>query len=417
MIARWLAALVMTGAAAAAGTGVFTPYVNRQPPSIVRELGVETRDGVTVRRVVFYSRTTETAGGPVRSEIFAAIARPDKPGRYPGILVLHGGAGSAHVDKAIEWAGRGYIAVAPDLPGIANYEKIPHSTGAWKTSGTGVNRFRTVPDATGSPHFDGVLAAVQSLYLLRAQPGVIQNRLGVTGVSWGGYATIMVAGLAGNLVRASYAIYGSGHYDLGSSFDATLKQIPPAEAATWLNNLDARNYAPSIAGAFFEAAAANDTFFWPPAVMATLAQIRAPKNQLFAPNADHWLDVPGGTERNKAKPWHDNGWMAMQGTYFDYMLKGEGKPFPQVRDVSAILQQDGSQKVRFSVKSPVPVETAAVYYSPSGEPWKPRKWIKVDAQRRGKWYDASIPGNMDCIALVSDGRPVTVSSEILIWKR
>ncbi len=403
-------------ATALASSGTFAPFLSRTAPTIVRDLGEETRGGVSLRRVVFYSRTAETPQGPIRSEIFAAIARPIKPGQYPGILVLHGGGGSAHVDKAVEWAGRGYIAIAPDLPGIANPDNTPESKGAWKLSAYAHTHFVATPDATASSIFDGVLAGVQSLYLLRAQPGVIQDRVGVTGVSWGGYATIMVAGLTGKDVHAAFSIYGSGHFDLGSAFQTDLNKLAPEEEAAWLNQLDARNYAPGIAGTFFEAAAANDTFFWPSAVTATLADIPAPKNQMFAPNADHWFDVPGGCEHNKEKPWHDNGWMAMQATYFDYLLKGEGQPFPEVNNAQTRKSEDGSQRVRFKVKTSTKIDAAAVYYSPTNEPWKTRKWIKVDASRHGDWFEASAPAGMDCVALVTDNRPVTVTSGILRWQ-
>jgi hypothetical protein len=227
----------------------------------------------------------------------------------------------------------------------------------------------------------------------------------------------MVAGLAGKAVHASFSIYGSGHFDLGSAFQTDLSKLDPKEAQTWLNQLDARNYAPGIAGSFFEAAATNDTFFWPTAVTATLADIRAAKNQVFAPNSDHWENVPGGCEHNKEKPWHDNGWMAMQATYFDYLLKGEGQPFPEVRKARAQKGADGTQRVRFQVKTSTKIEAAAVYYSPTNEPWKTRKWVKVEASRHGEWFEASAPANMDCVALVTDNRPVTVTSGILRWQR
>lgn len=238
-----------------------------------------------------------------------------------------------------------------------------------------------------------------------------------TGVSWGGYCAVMVAGLGGKAVAAAFSIYGSGHFDLGSAFQRDLARLPAEQAAEWLNRLDARNYAPGIRARFFEAAAANDTYFWPPAVTATLADIQSPKNQLIAPNADHWLNLPGGCERNKEKPWHDNGWMAMQGTYFDYLLKGQGWPFPELRDARMVRSSDGSQLVRFRVKNAVHLTAIEVWHSSTGEPWKSRKWIPITAARHGNWYQASVPAGRDSIVLVSDDRPVTVSSRVLLWRQ
>ena len=404
-------------AAAAAASGPFAPYITSRPPDVVRILGEEVRGGVKLQRVVFFSRTAQTSGGGIRSEVFAAIARPARQGRYPGILILHGGGGAAEVEKAIEWAGRGYVALAPDLPGIGNPKRLVNSSGAWKQFDYGRNHFLVVPDITACGIFDGVLAGLQSLHLLRAQPDVVPNRVGVTGVSWGGYCAVMVAGLGGKAVAAAFSIYGSGHFDLGSAFQRDLARLPAEQAAEWLNRLDARNYAPGIRARFFEAAAANDTYFWPPAVTATLADIQSPKNQLIAPNADHWLNLPGGCERNKEKPWHDNGWMAMQGTYFDYLLKGQGRPFPELRDARMVRSSDGSQVVRFRVKNAVHLTAIEVWHSSTGEPWKSRKWIPIMAARHGNWYQASVPAGRDSIVLVSDDRPVTVSSRVLLWRQ
>jgi cephalosporin-C deacetylase-like acetyl esterase len=88
-------------------------YLDGKAPEILRETAATNAppEGITVRRVVFRSRDD--------SEIFAVIAAPKSSGKHPGMLVLHGGSGSAEVDKAMAWAQRGYVAVAPDLPGIA----------------------------------------------------------------------------------------------------------------------------------------------------------------------------------------------------------------------------------------------------------------------------------------------------------
>jgi len=397
---------------ASALENIFNPYLTKKPPEGIRVLDSEKHGGVELQHILFDSRTVQTANGPVRSEVSAVITRPVQQGRHPGILLLHGGAGTAQEDLALDWAQRGFVVVAPDLPGIADPTKVRNGSGAWKQVKYGEGFFTVSPDATASVLFDGVLAAVQSLYLLRSLPDVNSHRIGVTGVSWGGYTTIMVAGLAGKDIRAAYSIYGSGHYDLGSAFQGGLKSLPQGQAETWLRQLDARNYAPSIKARFFEAAASNDTFFWIPAVSSTLAEIHAPKNLVFAPNSDHWMDVPGGCEHTKEGVPHDNSWMTMQVVYFEYLLMGKGKPFPQVLDEAARPGKDNRDGVRFHVKDAVGTTDATVYYSPSGTPWKARKWLPAKVERRGRWYQAQIPVGSDWFALATDGRPVTVSSGV-----
>jgi hypothetical protein len=165
----------------------FLPYLTGQPPAITTKLDDETVGNVLVRRIVFRSRVVQTPKGPQNSHVFTIIASPSTPGRYPGLLILHGGRGAAEKERAIYWANRGYVAVAPDLPGIADPNAIPNSSGPWKSSSS-AKYIAANPDVTVSPIFDGVLAAVQALYLLRAQPQVLKDRIGVVGVAWGGYA-------------------------------------------------------------------------------------------------------------------------------------------------------------------------------------------------------------------------------------
>ena len=96
------------------------------------------------------------------------------------MLVLHGGGGIAEVDKAMAWAQRGYVAVSPDLPGIADPKKLTDTKGRWNALKYGEGRWVATPDASASVIFDAVLAAMKALYLLRSQPacGYIAHRRG-----------------------------------------------------------------------------------------------------------------------------------------------------------------------------------------------------------------------------------------------
>lgn len=393
----------------------FQQYLTGKPPNIVRIVGEETNGSVQLKRVVFYSRTVPTKPKPQRSEVFALIARPSAPGRYPGLLILHGGRGAAEQAKAIAWAARGYIVVAPDLPGIAEPASIPYSSGPWKGDYTG-RYISATPDVTASPIFDGVLAAVQALYLLRAQPDVISDRVGVVGISWGGYAATMVCGLGGDAVRAAFSVYGSGFYDRGSGWQERLSKLSTAERAAWLKYLDAGRRTPGITANYFVAAATNDSYYWPPAVMATLEKIRSPKNHLFAANAVHSAPVPGGTRPpTEVSP----NWLDMEVDYFAFHLKGEGQPFPSITVENSGPAGSKGTRLRFRVKGVVPLKGAAVFYSATDQSWPQRTWISARAvPLGGGFYEAVIPAaaaarGADWFASASDTRPVTVSSNIV----
>ena len=419
------------------------PYLDGKAPEIIREVtnSITPPKDVVLRQVVFRSRDN--------SEIYAAIASPNAPGKYPGILVLHGGGGSAEVEKAISWAQRGFVAVAQDLPGIAEPKKLTETKGRFTSLKYGESRWVANPDASESVIFDAVLSAMKSLYLLRSQPNVDASHIGVVGVSWGGYMTTMVCGLAGDQVKAGLALYGCGFFDLGSQSGSavynpklprtSLNRLLPEERDRWLQCLDAGRRASNMKAAYFLAAASNDFFGWPRSAQATLDAIPAEKNHLFAPNANHKVQVPGGstydinpstnstvTDKNfvpttfqplPTPKGQKGNWISMEVPYFDYYLKGIGQPFPKV----TVEKTTDPMIARFSIAASHLITKAEVYWAKAApadlkpDDVKKREWIALTAVKSvGNSYEAKLPQEAaEWFALISDDRPVTVSSDML----
>ncbi len=421
----FLIALLVLPAAlhAAESADPFKPYLDGRAPEILREVAATNAppENVTVRRVVFRSRDN--------SEIFAVIATPKSPGKHPGMLVLHGGGGCAEAEKAIAWAQRGYVAVAPDLPGIANPQKLTETKGRWNALKYGEGRWVASPDASASVIFDAVLAAMKSLYLLRAQPGVDGQRIGVVGISWGGYMTTMVCGLAGDQARAGFAVFGCGFYDLTAQLNgpkSTLGAMPEADRARWLAHLDAGRRAPGMKAAYFVAGAANDFFYWPRAVQATLDAIPGEKNHLYAPNANHKTPLPGGTvfAKESATPFKPTAfqpyptpsgskanWLAMEVTFFDYFLKDSGQPLPRV----SVEQTRDPLVAGISISAPRPLTKVEFWWAKTNPDVLKRVWVAEPANKTCEnKYEAQLPAEAaDWFAVVSDERPVTVSSDLV----
>ncbi|NBV23800.1 MAG: dipeptidyl aminopeptidase [Proteobacteria bacterium] len=419
--ALWL--LPMAALAATPLPDPFAPHLDGKAPEILRELpGTNVVPGnISLRQVLFRSRDG--------AEIFAVIATPKAPGKHPGMLVLHGGGGSAEVDKAMAWAQRGYVAVAPDLPGIADPKKLLHTKGKWSGGKYGEGRWVATPDASASVICDEVLSAMKSLYLLRAQPEVDPARIGVVGISWGGYMTTMVCGLAGDQVRAGFAVYGCGFYEMTSQLSgpkSTLGGMPEDERARWLLHLDAGRRAPGMKAAFFIAGAANDFFYWPRAVQATLDAVPGEKNHVFAPNANHKIPLPGGTifPAKSAEPFKPTAfqpyptptgskanWLAMEVPFFDFHLKGLGKPLPKV----TVEPAADALIARFKVTAPHPVTKAEVYWAKANDDVLKREWLGLPAVALADGrYETKLPAEAaDWFAVVSDDRPVSVSGNLI----
>jgi lysophospholipase L1-like esterase/cephalosporin-C deacetylase-like acetyl esterase len=378
----------------------FKEYLDGSVPEIVKVLGESTVDDVVVKRVVFHSRVIDGKN----EQLYAVIARPAAEGNYPGVLYLHGGTQVADPDAAIKWAENRYIALSFDEPGIADPARCPDSTGPFKDMPYGSNRFFAQPDITHSMLFSAVVAEIKAFNLLCSQPGVIKDRIGITGISWGGYSTTMLAGLLGDRVSAAYSVFGCGCYDKGTVFDSELKKMPADDAKIWLQYLNAGRRTSSIKAKFFIAAAVRDHFFWPTAVMNTLNEIQGAKNQLFAPQLSHSLE--GALVEDTSL------------IYFDYYLKGKGAPFPVVKVNSFSAQADGSKKVVFDVYSATPVKEARLYFSKPGDVWEERTWTYINANSIGNnRFKTTFPAQevnekVDWYVSASDDRPVTVSSYV-----
>lgn len=380
-----------------AGGGIFAEYVSCPAPKIESVLSSAEEDGICVTKFRFYSLQTDKTNQNI---VYAVAAYPAQKGTYPGVMALHGGGQRADLyEKRVKTLAKaGYVAISPELPGIANPETAVNSDGMWRSEAYGERQLMSGDDPKASSIYEAVVAALEGFHLLQEgtflQEGagvtVDKTNLGICGVSWGGYTSTMAAGILQNQVKAVFSEYGSGFYDMSSWWTDKLNSLPAPARAAWLDNLDAGRRAQYITADYFAAAAANDDFFYPPAVMATLNEIPGHKNLVLAPNASHNINLPGGT---KVGTIGSPDGCSMQYDYFNYVLKGEGAPLPEVTFHSGSFVNDGSDyEVAFSVVPNTENELAAtLYYSDSVASWPNREWKAVPAVIKNGICTAQFP--------------------------
>jgi dienelactone hydrolase len=357
---------------------------------------------ITTERFVFKSRRQENS-------IYAIISYPSQKGVYPAILFLHGGNGNAEglAERLRRFACNGYVALALDLPGICHPDKVPYSAGRWKkrTATEKTSRFDVADSAANSTLADGIIAAIEAFNFLATRPNVDRRHMGITGYSWGGYSTTMLASLLGDRVKAAYAVFGCGFYDKGSRWQNLLERKSAEERNIWLSYLDAGRRARGMKAAYFIDGASNDSFFWPPAVMATLNAVSSYKNHNWAPNYNH-KQMPAGN--------------SMQATYFDYYLKNKGLPFGEIRLAKKEIYKNKYLRLSFEVNTPGDIheKAAVLYYSRPENDWTKRQWNAIAMKRKNKArYTVDLPigkltaGNL-YYGMFTDNREVSVSSEM-----
>ncbi len=107
--------------------------------------------------------------------------------------------------------------MAIDIPGIAGTTNTPNSAGPWKSAAAGEGpRLNVTGGPQNSTLFDAGVAGIEAFNFLAAQTNVNNTKMAISGYSWGGYMTTMLSGILGSRVKAAYAIYGCGFYDLGT---------------------------------------------------------------------------------------------------------------------------------------------------------------------------------------------------------
>jgi hypothetical protein len=91
--------------------------------------------------------------------------------------------------------------------------------------------------------YHAVSVAIRSHSFLRAQTGVDPKRIGVTGISWGGYLTSIVASLDDRF-RFGIPIYGCGFLGYDSAWLKDFAKLGPERAKKWLTLWDPSSYLP-----------------------------------------------------------------------------------------------------------------------------------------------------------------------------
>ncbi len=328
-------------------------------------------------------------GKPTR--IFAYLGRPATGnGPFPALVLVHGGGGKAFRAWAEHWANRGYVALAMDTAGCGPNGPLPDG-GPDQADTT---KFRDFNDAEAREMwtYHAVSAVFRGVSLLAALPEVDNRRIGITGISWGGYLTCIVAGLDHRL-KVAVPVYGCGFLGDNSIWkDKSLAQMRPDARDRWLRDFDPSQYLGGVSCPILFLNSASD-FAYP------LDSYRA--SYRLVPTKYRHVSVVLGLK-------HGHIWTFDEvDTFVDSVLRG-GSPLPCL----GRMKIHGDQ-VSAKVMSPVPIKKAALNYTTDSGEWQKRRWQTVPAEVNGHTIEARLPAPRPVawFLSVTDERGLRVSTE------
>ena len=369
---------------------IFAPYV-KGVPKVTTVLSEEIKDGVKVTNLRFASAEGSKEGAVKDCEIYAAMARPANAAgkKLPGILICHGGGGAGGEGCPIAWAKLGYVAIAPDFPGIGAKGMRSITRVNNMTSGADlVTPLNPTPYVCVS--FDAVVSGLRAFNLLEAQPDVDPKWLCMTGISMGGNMVTMLSGLLDERVKAVFNLYGSGFYQLDVFLTDALKKMNEADRNAWLKHFDAGTRLYRCRAAYLMYNGTNDIFFKPPSVMATFDAIPGSKYICFGPNKSHYMSLPGGPVR-----WEYPIFTEVEPAFFAYVLAGNDPPLPE--PTAMVVPREG-KTLKLTVKN-CPDQAIGWFYvswlpdQPRG--WNDRDWARLEAARgKNGEFTCSIPESL-----------------------
>tara|TARA_B100000941_G_scaffold227121_2_gene169367 strand:+ start:521 stop:1753 length:1233 start_codon:yes stop_codon:yes gene_type:complete len=268
-------------------TGPWDINALRQPVTVTDQGG--TPNGV--QKITYANEPYRGRG----TSVFAYMSLPktsawERDGKVPGIVLIHGGGGKAYEYWVRMWNDAGYAAIAMDLGGCDGEDmKLPDYGPNQEHDGK-FDHLRVGIKECWSYH---AIAAIFRAHTILAQlPQVDENRIGMTGISWGGYLTCLAAGLD-DRNKFAIPVYGCGHLTAAS----TWMNNPEAESGfnilgdelteLWMENFDPSSYIEQVTYPMLFVNGTNDFAYHPPAWQNTYLQCQGPVTLVQRLRMDH----------------------------------------------------------------------------------------------------------------------------------
>jgi dienelactone hydrolase len=327
------------------------------------------------------------------TEVFAFYASPitigaAKPGaKFPGVVLIHGGGGTAFAEWAQLWAKRGYAAIAMDLNGSRPPEPEYDDKGMAKSNAHDQKTRTRLPNG-GPPHghaekfdsiggdtsddwpFHAAASVMRAHSLLRSFAEVDAEHTAVTGISWGGYTTCLVASLDDRF-KAAVPVYGCGFLHQGESVQKPSIDKLGDRKDLWVKEYDPGSLLPRCHVPILFVNGTNDVHYVLDSYMKSYSVVPGEKHIRIQ------INMPHG---------HPPGWAPQEiGLFIDTYCRA-GTPLPEPS--APVI--DGDQ-LKVSVKASTKIKEAKLNYTTDTGLRSKRTWKSVPASTTGFGVSAPKP--------------------------
>ena len=343
------------------------------------QLSVATVNGAVTARYIWLEGLAYK-GKPTKFLACYAIPKAADGRSVPAMVCVHGGNGTAYRDWVELWAKRGYAAIAMDTCGSIPV-RVPGTKFDWISSGIGGPRgwggFANVNDDIKDQWpYHAVSTVVRSHSFLRAQSGVDSERIGITGLSWGGFLTCLSAAVDKRF-KLAVPVYTCAFYDTIGSAEERRKTIGDVKWRRWLDLWDPKHYIPEIDMPIMWLSGTNDRSFPYGSLRKTFPLVKAPLDVVIRPRMPHG---------------HTAGWSPKEILAYADSFFRNGLKLPKV---SAPVAAGNTAVARFESGEGFMAPVAAeLHYTTADGKWENRLWRCRPARMEGASAIADMPSGV-----------------------
>lgn len=334
------------------------------------------------------------------TKVFAYYGLPKSASRdapVPGIVCVHGGSGTAFAEWVQIWNKHGFAAIALDTNGAVP-QSINEDPDKFRHEWAGPPRYgfnqSDQPPQDQWP-YHAVAAIVRAHSLLRSFPEVDSSKIGITGISWGGYLTCLTAGIDPRF-KFAIPVYGCGFLDEGSTWTDAIHKYGRDR---WMGWWDPSSYLAGANLATLWINGTNDPHYHLPFFQKTYRLPHGPRNLSIRVRMDHG---------------HGSGWSPPEIYAFAKAAVGTGDPLVEIAERGL---DESLAWVRYRSAGDDRVASAELNYSTDAGGWTERNWNTIPARLDRESFRAEIElplGTTVYYFNVLDDRRLLVSSEHVV---